>query len=556
MRRIHQQHIQTSFSAALILFLLLASISPVGADLPVEEMDGPSFSGSMGSVTVGDQQFYRMSFRPDIPLGKVGLALDVELFIDDQGNVDAHGWEFGTSTEALDSFMRKLYYVRYGKSGDPVYLKIGALDNVTLGYGLIMSDYRNTLQYPGIKKTGLEFKFKNLGGTGFGLEGMINNFQDFQEGGALLGLRLSSRAVGKLELGLTYVVDLDQYGGLLDGDGDGFPDAIDAFPGDDERALDNDRDGVADALDSDDDNDGIVDVDPQSGLPDDVASSLIQLNATHGDAVFPVDQIVNRRQPFNKDQVSGDRFGILGLDAAYPISQSDHLNIKLYGQMAILMDDDDELSATEADAQGVALGNRQAEGWGLAAPGLWLDMGPFNGQIEFRHFQDDFDSGYFDNLYELDRARIDVATGRARTKDAQLGRGDPVSGVYGRLNADLGQFMLASASYQYLTGADDPKQQLIAGASLSKKMLENIPRLTRARAYYQKNNIGVRLNEDGTDKDGFFESTEDTFYGYDIGLEMASGVSIVWDTRYVFARGADLHLERQKIMTIETVFNF
>jgi hypothetical protein len=549
MRRIYRQCIQISFSATLVL-LLLASVSLA------QEATGPSYSGSMGSVTVGDQQFYRMSFRPDIPLGKLGLALDIELFIDDQGNVDAHGWEFGTSTEALDSFLRKLYYVRYGKSGDPVYLKVGALDNVTLGYGLIMSDYRNTLQYPGIKKTGLEFKLKDLGGTGLGLEGMINNFQDFQEGGALLGLRLSGRAVGKLELGLTYVVDLDQYGGLLDGDGDGFPDVIDAFPGDDERALDNDRDGVADELDSDDDNDGIVDVDPQSGLPNDVASSLIQLNATHGDAVFPVDQVVNRRQPFNKDRVSGDRFGILGLDAAYPVSQSDHLTVKLYGQMAILMDDDDQLNAAEADAQGVALGNRKAEGWGLAAPGLWLNTGPFNGQIEFRHFQKDFDSGYFDNLYELDRTRIDVATGRARTKDAQLGRDEQVSGVYGRLNADLGQFMLASASYQYLTGADDPKQQLVAGASLSKKMLENIPRLTRARAYYQKNNIGVRLNEKGTDEDGFFESTEDTFYGYDLGLEMASGVSIVWDTRYVFARGADLHLERQKIMTIETVFNF
>ena len=539
MRRIHQQCIQISFSAAIVLLLL-------GSASLAQEATGPSFSGSMGSVTVGDQQLYRMSFRPDIPLGKLGLALDIELFIDDQGNVDARGWEFGTSTEALDSFMRKLYYVRYGKSGDPVYLKIGALDNVTLGYGLIMSDYRNTLQYPGIKKTGLEFKLKNLGGTGFGLEGMINNFQDFKDGGALLGLRLSSRPVGKLELGLTYVVDLDQYGGLIDGDGDGFPDAIDAFPGDDERSLDNDRDGVADEDDSDDDNNGRVDGDHLS--PDD--RKILE------DLGFPVDQVVNRRQPFNKDQVSGDRFGILGLDAAYPISQSDHLTVKLYGQMAILMDDEDQLSAAEADAQGVAPGNRQAEGWGLAAPGLWLDMGPFNGQIEFRHFQDDFDSGYFDNLYELDRARIDVATGRARTKDAQLGRSETVSGVYGRLNADLGQFVLASASYQYLTGADDPKQQLIAGASLSKKMLENIPRLTRARAYYQKNNIGVRFNEDGTDTDGFFESTEDTFYGYDLGLEMASGVSIVWDTRYVFARGADLHLERQKIMTIETVFTF
>ena len=37
---------------------------------------------------------------------------------------------------------------------------------------------------------------------------------------------------------------------------------------------------------------------------------------------------------------------------------------------------------------------------------------------------------------------------------------------------------------------------------------------------------------------------------------MASGVAIVWDTRFVFERGADLHLERRKIMIIETVFHF
>ena len=452
--------------------------------------------------------------------------------------------------------MRKLYYVRYGRPDDTVYLKVGALDQVTLGYGLIMSGYRNTLQYPGIKKTGLEFEFKDLGGTGFGLEGMVNNFQDFQEGGALLGLRVSGRAAGKLELGLTYVVDLDQYGGLLDSDGDGYPDAVDAFPGDKELNLDNDRDGVPDELDDDDDNDGVIDVDAGSGLPDDVIASLIDLNATHGDAVFAVDQQVDRKRPFNRDQVEADRFGILGLDIAYPLAQKERLKLKLYGQLAILMDDDDELTEIEAKEQGVTLGNRKAEGWGLAAPGLWLDMGPFNGQIEFRHFQDDFDSQYFDNLYELDRARLDVATGQAQSKDAQLRRAEQVSGVYGRLGADLGQILYASASYQYLTGADDPKQQLTAGASLSKQMLENIPRLSRARAYYQKNNIGARLNDDGTDEDGFFESTEDTFYGYDVGLEMASGVSVVWDTRYVFERGADLHIERRKIMTIETVFTF
>jgi len=39
-------------------------------------------------------------------------------------------------------------------------------------------------------------------------------------------------------------------------------------------------------------------------------------------------------------------------------------------------------------------------------------------------------------------------------------------------------------------------------------------------------------------------------------LEMAGGVSILWDTRFLFVRGADQRLERQKIMTIETAFQF
>lgn len=515
----------------------------------------PALSGSMGSVTVGQEQFYRLSMRPDIPIGKWGIALDIELFIDADGDISARGWQFGTSTEAFDSFLRKIYYVRYGRPDDPTYFKVGALDNASLGYGLIMSDYRNTLLYPGVKKTGIQFRFEEIAGSPLGLEGVINNVQDFQEGGALLGLRAFARAVGKLELGLTYVVDLDQYSGLRDSDGDGFPDDVDAFPSDKTLALDNDGDGVPDHIDSDDDNDGAIDVDAESGYPADVAAALIDLNANYGDA-FAVDTEVNRKKPFNKNQVGRDRFAIVGLDAAYPLTEKEHLQLKLYGQVAMLLDDDDDLSDFAANAQGLFPGNRKAEGWGLAAPGLWLNAGPLDGQIEFRHFRDDFDARYFDELYELDRARLDVASGRARSKDALLGRSDPVSGIFGRLGTDLGKFLYASASYQYLSGSNDPKQQLIASTRLAPALLSSIPRLKRARAYYYKNNIGTRLNKKGTGKDGFFQSTVDTFYGYELGLEMSGGVSLLWDTRFIFDRDADLVLERRKIMSIETVFTF
>ena len=531
--------------------LLLLACPALAQNYPL----APSYTGSMGSVTVGQEQFYRMSFRPDVPIGKWGVALDLELFIEGNGNISTRGWEFGSGTETFDSLLRKIYYVRYGRSDDPVFFKVGALDRVTLGYGLIMADYRNTLQYPGVKKTGLQFRLEEIGGSSFGIEGILNNVQDFQEGGALLGARAFGQIGGKLELGLTYVTDLDQYSGLRDGDDDGVPDEVDAFPDNANRALDNDGDGVPDKLDSDDDNDGVIDVDVLSGFNTEISSALLGLNADFGDA-FPVDQRVNRRKPFNKDQVGRDAFSILGLDLGYPLAQHKTLALKLYGQFALLLDDEDALSDFDAQQQGVFPGNRKAEGFGIAAPGLWLDVGPLNGQIEFRHFRDDFDARYFDEIYELDRARLDLASGRARSKDAQLIRGADLNGVFGRLGAELGQYLDASASYQYLTGQDDPKQQLIGYAALSSKLLEQIPRFTRASAYYQKNNIGTSLNADGDDKDGFLESTEDTFYGYEIGLEMAGGAAVLWDTRFVFERGADQRLVRRKIMTIETVFHF
>ena len=537
-----------------LAFALLVHSTVIGEEV----VPTSSYSGGMGSVTVDGQQFYRINFRPDIPIGAWGVALDVELFIDEEGGFSDRSWRFGTGTEAFDTFLRKLYYVRYGRPGSDTFVKVGALDDVTLGYGLIMKRYRNTLQYPGIKKTGLQFELKNLGTMGIGVQGVVNNFQDFEAGGALVGLRLSAKPAGKLEFGLTYVVDLDQYGGLLDSDDDGVPDAVDAFPNNDSRSLDNDGDGVSDEQDSDDDNDGVIDVDAGSGLPDDVKSALAQLNSQHGDAVFPIDADVSRKNPFNRDRVDRDRFSMLGFDASYPLVSGSALQLRLYGQLAMLLDDDDELSLAESGAQGVQGGNRKAEGLGVAAPGLWLKAGPLNGQIEFRHFRDDFDSGYFDNLYELDRARIDVATGLANPKDALLRRNESASGIYGGLSTDISQIITAAADYQYLTGGDNTKQQVHASARISKEFLKNIPRLTMAQAYYQKNNIGARLNQDGDpgSEDDFFESTEDTFYGYLLGLEMAGGVSVRWDTRYVFSRDSGGELDRDKIMTIETVFNF
>ena len=535
-----------------------AQIAAAAVGLQPPSADQTQYGVSMGTVTVMDEQLYRISLRPDIPLGKMGVAFDIELFIDENGDFSDRGWEFGGSTEVLDSILRKIYYVRYGRPDDDVFVRVGALDHVTLGYGLIVDGYRNTLHYPGVKKTGFEFGFRNVTSAGLSIEGLVNNLQDLSRGGALVGVRVSGKASGKLDVGLTYVVDMDQYGGLFDRDDDGFPDDVDAFPENAGRALDNDADGVADEEDSDDDNDGRIDVDAGSGLPTDVVDTLVEIEATHGEEVFAVDRSVSRKSPFNKDLVGRDLFSIVGLDAGYPLVESGGTKLILYGQVALMLDDEDELSPAAADSQGVTRGNRKATGFGVMAPGLWLEAGPFEGRMEYRYFQDDFDAGYFDNLYELDRARLDVGSGKATPKDAELRRGESVHGLFGRIGTDLYGLVEAFADYQHLVGSDNPKRQTHAAVSLSRKLLDTIPRLTVAEAYYQKNNIGSRLDEKGTrgSEDGFFESTEDTFYGHRVGFEMANGVSLVWDTRYLFKREADGQLERSKVMSVETVFSF
>ena len=547
----------SSFPSSILAAGLLAAL-PAAGDVREGVQDsryesGSGHSASVGSVTVQDRQLYRLALRPQLPLGRAAVVLDLELFIGDDGSFQSMGWSFGTPAETFDSLLRKIYYIRYGKARDPAFVRIGALDRVTFGYGLIMDRYRNTLEYPGTKRTGAVFHFDRLAGNRFGLQGMVNNVQDFQQGGAVLGLRLFTYAAERIELGATYVLDINQYAGLLDRDGDGYPDAVDAFPGDDDRYLDNDGDGVPDDRDIDDDNDGILDIDPGSRLGRSIVNALVELE----DDGLRLDRDVLRTTPFDKGGADPDRFGILGLDAGYHWKQGPQLDLTAYGQVGILHDDDDELSLGEARLQSVTSVNRRATGLGIAAPGLRVRTGTFQGRIEYRYFLDDFEAGYFDNLYDLDRARLDLETGRATPKDAGLNRGESLNGFYGRVASNLFGLATASADYEHLLGDNASKRQFHGSFNVSPIVLKSVKRLSRLNLHYQKNHIGRRLDSDGTpgSEDGFLESTEDTFYGYEIGFEM-DGVSVYWDTHFLFERDADGRIRRRKIHAIETILRF
>ena len=62
--------------------------------------------------------------------------------------------------------------------------------------------------------------------------------------------------MSSLPVALSFVIDRNQYLGLRDGDNDGVPDIVDAFPINSSYAIDSDSDGLADSHPDELDRDG------------------------------------------------------------------------------------------------------------------------------------------------------------------------------------------------------------------------------------------------------------------------------------------------------------
>lgn len=517
-----------------VMAMVFAGVFRLG--VAESEMDNMALSGALGTVTVDGEQWQRISLRPDIPIGPFGVALDLELFINSKGEFSKKGWEFDTAQKAWDSVLRKIYYVRYGRPGRNAFIKVGALDNVTLGYGLIVNGYRNTLRYPGVKKTGLQFDLRGISSFGLEVEGLINDFGDFGDGGPLIAVRLSAQPLGRtripilggLRVGGTYAVDLNQYAGLRDSDGDEVPDGLDPFPDDETAWMNTDADSLY--------GDTIPDYRMEKGHTDTTWVDVLDMNgnniydpdeaATKGKAYRP--GIFKGEEPFKKSDHK-DRMAIWGVDVGLPLLRGP-MDLDLYAQFA-------QLDTRKEGFEG---------GRALSGPGLRLRAGPLMARLEYRNVEGRFQPEYFNDQYELERARIvskDIVTKESLLDSLS------VNGVFGQAALALGDYVRLGASYQYLTGEDQKDQRLYADAMALPLILRQVPQLNHLSAYYHKNNID-------TEEAGFFEPTVGTIYGYKVGFEIGAGVTLMWTTEYQYkSKGDTKDVEREKFMTVETVIN-
>ena len=189
--------------------------------------------------------------RPEFNYRNWGMGFDFYLYIDANGKLYDETWKFNTVKNAYRTILDKFRYIRYGYPGDQLYFRVGSLTNITIGNGILVSNYSNAMEYPEEKKIGLQLGKNFPKGIGFDL-----TISDFRKTPGLASMTLNYPISPKFNIGVSYVTDINQTGALDDSDDDQVPDFIDDFPNDSDFSIDTDGDGLADELDFDADGDG------------------------------------------------------------------------------------------------------------------------------------------------------------------------------------------------------------------------------------------------------------------------------------------------------------
>ena len=441
---------------------------------------------ALGAVTINNQLYNQIGLRPEFSIGKLGVALDLSFYIDQKGNIRKENWD------SFKDIIEKIYYVRWAHRGDPFYLKVGAIDNYRLGFGILMNHYANTVEYPSVIRTGLEIGFKS---SKYSFDGMINNFSEVLSGGGVFAGRFAYRPLGKLEIGFSTVFDANQYKALKDRDGDGVPDLLDDFPDNKHQSVDSDGDGIPDDLDFDRDGDGFTD------------NKELLIKTFGNDSLYNEPYPVHLKpEPFNINKAKDKSQLALALDASYPIISYKYLQLITYAQYA------------KYPFNG---------SWGMTAPGFWAKFAFVNAYAEYRMFGRGFLPEYFNTTYELERATYREVVASVQTLKPYTKRQymqdhvtDNMKGFVVGADFNLFNFMIFGAEYQNMSKNALHFRTFRANLDLNTRF---IPKINRAGAYYYQNNA-IHL----------FRKSEGAILGYRIEYEISPSAALLLDFRQTY----------------------
>ena len=432
----------------------------------------------IGSVTLNGKRYNQISLRPEFSIGKLGIGLDMYVYLDEKGNIREGDWD------EFSDYLKKIYYIRWGNPNDSLYARAGALEDVTMGYGILMDGYANTIQYPQVRNVGIHagMKFPK-----FSWEAFVADINELDNPG-LLGLRSTLTPfddIFPIKFGASFVMDGNPYAGLIDNDGDGVPQQLDIYDGDDNQFLTKLRN-----------NPGLV-------------NDLRKLR--QGGQEIPDSSVIKNGLPKIGDYDKKPAKAI-AIDASYPILKMDNFVMDMYGQAASFLSDQKISAENDANFE---------PGWGYAFPGFRAEiMKNITAKVEYRYADKHFLFNFWNRNYDFERVQI-KNTNIYTKQEMKLYNPNPAKGIYGSIRAELFDWVRIGSYYQHMRTSEKKIRSFQASISLNPR---RIPRISEATAYYQRN------NDENPFK--FCSPSENTILGYRIGLEISEGANLY----YVFKK--------------------
>ena len=480
----------------------------------------------IGSATLDGVLYNQLALRPEINIWKLGIGLDLVLYVDNEGNMRMEEWDIKNDPSLL---LDKILFLRFGKKEDPVWIKYGSIESMTLGYGGLMNSYSNMMEFPSVRRVGVNTGF-NIGPIGGEL--FLSNIKDLSRGGTVIGTRMSYTISDNipLKIGFNYVLDANMFSGLKDKDDDSYPDVFDDFPDDSTLWNDTDGDGWPDPGHSNSVPDSIIDIDADG-------DNIVDANELEGNVIL-------KATPFSLKKNTAIT-NALSVDIGYPIFNSNIFSLSIYAEY-------NQLNFPGFISTDSSFIRPERSGAGVTIPGIKSSI--FNIlsiSLEYRILNGAYIPGYFDQAYDLNRVVTSTFDNQTiiRTKDMVIfdSYNDSASsnGLYG--SAGLNLFNLITFSAQYSNMMSDTTE-LKSFSSFLSLNTENIPKISSAMAYYQRNNDDNPFD--------FENPTVNTIMGYSLGYELAKGVSLIWDFRQFYRDDGTGKLETIQQTNIETAFSF
>ncbi len=429
----------------IIFFLILLPLVLMAQEIGEDVSQGTEFQmgGSVGATTINGETYTRIRLNPELSFWKFGVGLDIDFLITGEGDIREEDWD------EWQDYINKILYLRYAHRGEPFYALVGSFPSYTLANGLIINGYTNMLNYPDQKKIGGYMGF-NTDLSGFGMEMFAADFRKmdiFATRAHFKPMNISNFPIlENFDLGVSFAHDRNQYLRFEDSDNDNVPDIFDDYPNNENFAVDTDGDGIPDGMDLDADNDNLLDDNGEDWW--DALPGYLQ-----DDSV-----VLKKKREYNKEE----KVTIVGTDYMLPIIDQEYFKFYHYAEYAKIID----------------------YGQGFIFPGFGSKVAIFDLKLEGRRFEDEFIPGFFDYLYDDQRAY--VFGDSIYTKTSILDNVNASTGWYGSATTNIANLIYFDLAYQDMYGKDvSTGKSLWVGLRADTNM---IPKIKEASIVYSQTN--------------------------------------------------------------------